>query len=80
MFARPWLLPLLLLIPLWWWLRRRRDLPAARYSDVSIPAAVSRGRWWVSLPPALRSVSLASLVLAAAGFRAGGEKIETKRS
>lgn len=75
-FARPWLLLLLLLVPLWWWLRRRHDLPAAPYSDVSLPAAVSRRRWWVSLPPALRSVSLALLVLAAAGLRAGGERIE----
>jgi len=79
MFARPWLLLLLLLIPLWWWFRRRRSVPAATYSDVRLPAAASRGRWWVSLPPALRSVSLALLVLAAAGFRAGGEKIETKQ-
>jgi Ca-activated chloride channel homolog len=78
-FARPWLLLLLLSIPLWWWLRRRRSLPAAPYSDISIPAAVSHRRWWVSLPPALRSVTLASLVLAAAGLRVGGEKVETKR-
>jgi Ca-activated chloride channel family protein len=79
MFARPWLLLLLLLIPLWWWLRRRRNLPAALYSDVSIPAAASSRRWWVSLPPALRSVTIASLVLAAAGLRMGGDKIERKQ-
>ncbi|HKT59947.1 MAG TPA: VWA domain-containing protein [Gemmatimonadales bacterium] len=79
MFARPWLLLLLLFIPLWWWRRRRRDLPAAIYSDVSIPAAASSRRWWVSLPPALRSVTLASLVLASAGLRVGGDKIERKQ-
>ena len=79
MFARPWLLLLLLLIPLWWWLRRRRDLPAAMYSDVSIPASASRRRWWVSLPPALRSVSIASLVVSAAGLRIGGDKVERKQ-
>jgi Ca-activated chloride channel family protein len=78
-FARPWLLLLLIAIPLWWWLRRRRNLPAAPYSDVSIPAAVSSRRWWVSLPPALRSVTLASLMFAAAGLRVGGETVETKQ-
>ncbi len=79
MFARPWLLLLLLLIPLWWWLRRRRNVPAAVYSDVTIPAATSSRRWWVSLPPALRSLTLAALVLAAAGLRMGGDKIERKQ-
>jgi Ca-activated chloride channel homolog len=79
MFARPWLLLLLLLIPLWWWLRRRRNVPAALYSDVGIPAAASGRRWWVSLPPALRSVTLASFVLAAAGLRMGGDTIERKQ-
>ncbi|MGH7527583.1 MAG: VWA domain-containing protein [Gemmatimonadales bacterium] len=78
-FARPWLLLLLLLLPLWWWLRRRKDVPAARYSDVSLPAAASARRWWVSLPPALRSAALASMVLAAAGLQVGGDTIEVKQ-
>ncbi len=78
-FARPWLLLLLLLLPLWWWLRRRKDVPAAKYSDVSLPAAASARRWWVSLPPALRSAALASLVLAAAGLQVGGDTIEVKQ-
>ena len=75
-FARPWLLLLLLGLPLWWWRRRRRDVPAARYSDVSLPAAVSaqalvgraaagapRGwRWprWSSPPPARGSAATRS--------------------
>ncbi|HEX6614982.1 MAG TPA: VWA domain-containing protein [Gemmatimonadales bacterium] len=77
--ARPWLLLLLLGLVAWWWRRRRLETPAARYSDVSIPAAVSARRWWVVLPPALRAVSLAALVLAAAGPRIGGDTVELKQ-
>jgi Ca-activated chloride channel family protein len=78
-FARPALLLLLLVLPLWWWRRRRRDVPAARYSDVSLPASVSAARWWVSLPPALRSAALCAMILAAAGPRVGGDTIEVKQ-
>ena len=77
--ARPWLLLLLLALPLWWWLRRRRDIPAARYSDVTLPAQANRGRWWVRLPPILRAMSLAALSLAAAGPRIGGDTVEIKK-
>ena len=41
-FARPWLLLLLIGLVVWWWRRRRGEVPAAAYSDVSIPAAVAR--------------------------------------
>ena len=41
-FARPWLLLLLLAFALWWWIRRRRPVPAARYSDITLPAAAIR--------------------------------------
>lgn len=78
-FARPWLLLLLLGLMLWWWRRRRGDVPAARYSDVSIPAAASVQRWWVALPPLLRSTALAALIIAAAGPRVGGDTIEVKQ-
>jgi Ca-activated chloride channel homolog len=78
-FSRPWLLLLLLGLAVWWWRRRRGEVPAARYSDVSIPAAVSARRWWVALPPLLRALSLAALVLAAAGPRIGGDTIEVKQ-
>jgi Ca-activated chloride channel family protein len=78
-FARPWLLLLLLTLPIWWWLLRRRTVPAARYSDVSLPASASRRRWWVKLPPALRAVSIAGLILAAAGPRIGGDTVEIKQ-
>jgi Ca-activated chloride channel homolog len=78
-FARPWLLLLLLGLILWQWRRRRGDTPAARYSDVSIPAAVTVGRWWVALPPVLRSVAVAALIIAAAGPRVGGDTVEVKQ-
>jgi Ca-activated chloride channel homolog len=78
-FARPWLLLLLLGLLAWWWRRRRSQVPAARYSDITIPAAVSARRWWVALPPILRAVSLAALVLAAAGPRVGGDTVELKQ-
>jgi Ca-activated chloride channel homolog len=78
-FARPWLLLLLLALPVWWWLRRRSAVPAARYSDVTLPAQASRRRWWVRLPPVLRGFTLAALVLAAAGPRIGGDTVEIKQ-
>jgi Ca-activated chloride channel family protein len=78
-FARPWLLLLLLLLPLWWILRRRGTIPAARYSDVTLPALASRHRWWVVLPEVLRALALAALVLAAAGPRVGGDTVEIKQ-
>jgi Ca-activated chloride channel homolog len=78
-FARPWLLLLLLLLPLWWLLRRRRGVPAASYSDVTLPAQATRRRWWVALPPVLRGVALGGLILAAAGPRFGGDTVEIKQ-
>jgi Ca-activated chloride channel family protein len=77
--ARPWLLLLLLALPIWWWLWRRRDVPAARYSDVTIPATASRRRWWVKLPAVLRALALGALGLAAAGPRIGGDTVEIKQ-
>jgi Ca-activated chloride channel family protein len=79
MFGRPWLLLLLIGLAVWWWRRRRGGTPAARYSDVTIPAAVSARRWWVALPPVLRALSLASLIVAAAGPRIGGDTVEVKQ-
>jgi Ca-activated chloride channel homolog len=78
-FARPWLLFLLLLLPVWWMLRRRGTVPAARYSDVTLPAMASRRRWWVVLPPVLRGLAVGALVLAAAGPRVGGDTVEIKQ-
>jgi Ca-activated chloride channel family protein len=78
-FARPWLLLLLLALAAWWWMRRRRPAPAARYSDVTLPASAVRRAWWVKLPPALRGFALVALILAAAGPRIGGDTVEVKQ-
>ena len=79
-FARPWLFLLLLLaFALWWWIRHRREVPAARYSDVTLPAAAGRRRWWVMLPPALRVLALTALTFAAAGPSIGGDTVEVKK-
>ena len=79
-FARPWLLILLLLaLAFWWWRRRKAKSPAARYSDVTLPAEAVRRRWWVMLPPALRGLALVALVVAAAGPRVGGDTVEVKQ-
>jgi Ca-activated chloride channel family protein len=79
-FARPWLLLLLLLaLALWWWRRRRGETPAARYSDVTLPAQAVRRPWWVMLPPALRAVTLVGLLVAAAGPQIGGDTVEVKQ-
>jgi Ca-activated chloride channel homolog len=77
-FVRPWLLLLLLALPLWWW-RRRRSTAVTTYSDVGITAGASRPGWWVRLPVILRSVALASWIVAAAGPRVGGDRIELKK-
>jgi Ca-activated chloride channel homolog len=77
--ARPWLLLLLLALPVWWWIRRHREVAGARYSDVSLPATASRRRWWVKLPPILRALALGALALAAAGPRIGGDKVEIRK-
>jgi Ca-activated chloride channel homolog len=78
MFSRPWLLLLLLALPLWWWRRRRRSASAS-YSDVGILAAATRPAWWVRLPPALRLLALTTWIVAAAGPRLGGDRIELKK-
>jgi Ca-activated chloride channel homolog len=77
-FMRPWLLLLLLALPLWWWWRRRIP-PGAQYSDVSFAAAVARPTWWVRLPVWLRSLALGAWVIAAAGPKVGGDRVELKK-
>src|SRR5215208_2919885 len=78
-FARPLLLLLLLGLPLWWWFRRRRDMPAAEYSDVRLPAVATKRHWWVALPPAFRGIAITALIVAAAGPRIGGDTVEIKQ-
>jgi Ca-activated chloride channel family protein len=79
-FARPLLLVLLGLVPLWWWLRTRRArrLRGAPSSDVR-PAAGPAERLWIArLPVALRSACAAAWIIAAAGPRLGGDRAETR--
>ncbi len=62
------LLLLLALLPLWWWHTIRSPKPAARYSDVRQLSGIDAGRRWLGrLPLALRSLALASWIIAAAG-------------
>jgi Ca-activated chloride channel family protein len=77
-FMRPWLLLLLLALPLWWW-RRRRVPPGALYSNVGLAAAVARAAWWVRVPVWLRSLTLGAWIVAAAGPRVGGDRVELKK-
>jgi Ca-activated chloride channel family protein len=72
LFGRPLLLLLLLLLPLWWWRRRRITVPAAAVSDVRPFMISAVGRWRLYLPPALRSLGCAALIIAMAGpYREG---------
>jgi Ca-activated chloride channel homolog len=76
-FVRPWLLLLLLALPLWWW-HRRRASAGVSFSDVGVAGATATA-WWVRLPVALRSLALAAWIVAAAGPRIGGDRIELKK-
>jgi Ca-activated chloride channel family protein len=78
MFTRPWLLLVLLALPLWWWQRRRGSV-GAPYSDVLIAAGADRPSWWVRLPVMLRSLTLSAWIVAAAGPRLGGERLELRK-
>ena len=67
MFARPALLLLLALVPLWWWHRRGRRSRVA-FSDVTpLADAGSSRRWLAEIPPALRSLAVGAWIVAAAG-------------
>ena len=78
MFARPLLLALLFVIPLWWWLRRRRRTPAVPYSDVRHVSGIAQSRRWLAgVPLGLRSVALGAWIVAAAGPRSGASSTET---
>lgn len=78
-FARPWLLLLLLVQPLYWLWRRRRPRPGAIYSDTSLVSLAARSRWLATVPPMCRVLTFTSWIIAAAGPRLGGTKVELKR-
>lgn len=79
MFARPLLLALLALLPLWWWLRLRARRRGVVFSDVTPLSAVARQRRWLAeAPGVLRSVVLGSWIIAAAGPRLDVSSTELK--
>ena len=79
-FARPWLLLLLLGLPLWWWLPApgRRAGGALQRCQPSRPRRAPAAGGWRSRRRSGRS-RLAALVLAAAGPRIGGDTVEIKQ-
>lgn len=78
-FARPWLLLLLLLPLLWWWWRRSRPRPATRYSDLRLVSLLGEQGLLARVPPALRLLAWSAWVVAAAGPRLGGSRVEIKK-
>lgn len=76
-FTRPWLLLLLLAIPLWAWYRRRHGRPE-RASDLALAGQAARRSWWPSVPPLLRAATFASWVVAAAGPQLGPRSLELR--
>ena len=71
-FARPLLLTLFAIIPVWLWFRSRRRNVAARYSDTRQLAGAGRSRSWVAqLPVGLRVIAIGSWIVAAAGPEVG---------
>lgn len=78
-FARPLLLLLLLAIPAWLWWRARRPPPAVRIADGVVARRAARHAWPVKLPPLLRALAYAGLVLAAAGPRFRGDQTTVRR-
>jgi len=79
-FARPFLLVLLLGLPVWWWVRRRRLGRAGgiRMSDVGAAAGAAARRWPARLPVILRSLGVAAWIIAAAGPRIGVGRSEVR--
>ena len=78
-FARPWLLLLLLFIPLWMlWSRRRRINRAIIFSRASVLGrlATSRSAFIAKLPDRLRGLALTLLVVALAGPRTGSSVVD----
>lgn len=79
-FGRPWLLVLLVTVPLWWWWRGRRlgRLSGTPLSDARPAAALPQRLWLARVPVALRSLCVAAWIVAAAGPRIGAAKAEVR--
>src|SRR6185312_10176792 len=66
-FAAPWVLLLLLLLPVWWVLRVLRRPPAITFSRTDVIARGPRsGNWYPKVLFALRNLLLLLLILALA--------------
>ncbi|HTS90141.1 MAG TPA: VWA domain-containing protein [Gemmatimonadales bacterium] len=78
-FARPWLLLLLLFPFAWWWWRRSRPASGTGYSDLRLVSLVREARWLGRLPMWCRGFAYGAWVLAAAGPRLGGARVEQKK-
>lgn len=72
-FQDPWLLVLLLLVPLWLWRNARRSRPSITFSNVGLLARGPRsGAWVMRTLRALRVVALCGLIVAMARPRTAG--------
>lgn len=76
-FNRPWLLALLLLVPLWLWWRRRR-VPLVSASQLTVAVQARRRSWWPAVPIALRALAYTAWITAAAGPTFGGRELELR--
>lgn len=77
-FARPWLLSLLLIFPLWWLLTRNREESAMTYSRATVLGwlATARAERLASMPELLRGFCIALLIIALAGPRTGSSVVD----
>jgi len=76
-FNRPWMLALLILVPLWIWWRRRR-VPLVAASGLTVPVQARRRSWWPAVPIVLRALTYAAWITAAAGPTFGGRELDLR--
>lgn len=81
-FAHPWLLGLLLLVPLYAWWLRRHSRPAMTHSRAGLLASLGGGwsRRLASAPPVLRALAATALIVAMAGPRTGASAVDVETS
>ena len=78
-FANPWLLLLLLILPVWWVWRSRRRPAAIVFSRVEALAKAPRSGRWVSLAIfLLRNIAIAATIVALARPRSAGQNEEVR--
>ncbi len=78
-FARPWLLLIGLLVPAWLWWRSRRTPTPVRIADGAVAESAAGRRWIAAIPLWCRCLTLAALLIAAAGPRLPGDRMAIKR-